>query len=259
MPVLLSATMRRVPVGAVVLACAMLFMFVLTNLAGWFGSGAPRETVTADPARPFAGTPARDWADGDAGIVVPMVEAVGSHSVEAINEAYDRARDVVVAAMLEPAVIMGVDYEPYLRLFAEGDQESLRAALADPARVNRFVVRLGPGTTLLPVPPKVRGRMWAEPGGVGKVLVKTRFVVVYPLHTEGGPRVKVARLDMDLTVVGEGRPKADHGVWLNETQGYPAECGDPDDSIGAMTGGGGLPDALFDPDRPIHSGSPCPE
>jgi hypothetical protein len=246
--------MRRVPVGAVVLAGAMVFMFVLTNLAGWFGDGTPREKAAADPAKPFVGTPARDWADGAAGIVVPTVEAIGSHSVDAVTDAYARARDVVAAAMLEPAVIMGVDYEPYLRLFADGDQESLRAALADPERVDRFVVRLGPDTTLLPVPPKVRGRMWAESGGTGKLLVKTRFVVVYPLHTEDGPQVRVARLDMDLSVVGDGRPEADHGVWLNETQGYPAECDNPS----ALTRGGGLPDALFDPDRPIESGSPCP-
>lgn len=250
--------MRRVPVGAVVLAGAMVFMFVLTNLAGWFGDGARRETVAADPARPFVGTPAQDWADGDAGIAVPPIEAIGTHSTEAIADAYARARDVVAAAMLEPAVIMGVDYEPYLRLFAADDQESLRAVLADPQRIDRFVVRLGPDTTLLPVPPKVRGRMWAESGGAGKLLVKTRFVVVYPLHTDDGPRLQVARLDMDLTVVGEGRPEADRGVWLNETQGYPAECGHPGGGVDAMTGAGGLPDALFDPDRPIGSGSSCP-
>ncbi|HVK21873.1 MAG TPA: hypothetical protein VM677_10980 [Actinokineospora sp.] len=252
--------MRRVPIGAVVLVVAMIGLFIVTNWGVWFGGQAPAKVIAIDAAEPFAGTPAADWADGEAGVVIPPVEAIGGHTAAEVADAYQRARAVVLAAMLDPTVIMGVDSEPYLRLFAPGDRADLRAALSDPERVNGFLVRFEPGTTLLPRPPKVRGRMWAESAGAGKLLVRTRFVVAYPLHTDSGPRVEVARLDTDLTIVGKGGPAADRGVWLSRAEGSRSstEC-DGAHSRGALagTGSGVLPDALFDPDRPIEAASPC--
>ncbi|CRK55400.1 hypothetical protein [Alloactinosynnema sp. L-07] len=252
--------MRRVPIGAVVLVVAMIGLFVVTNWGAWFGGNTPTKVIAIDADDPFAATPADDWADGEAGVVIPPVEPVGTHPATEVTDAYQRARAVVLAAMLDPAVIMGGDNEPYLRLFAPGDQADLRAALADPARVDRFLVRFGPGTTLLPRPPKVRGRMWAESAGAGKLLVRTRFVVAYPLLTDDGPRVEVARIDIDLTIVGPGRPAADRGVWLSRTEGSRSstEC-DGDHSRAALRGSGEgvLPDALFDPDRPIESAFSC--
>ncbi|WP_436495149.1 hypothetical protein [Actinokineospora sp. HUAS TT18] len=253
--------MRKVPIGAVVLVVAMIGLFVVTNWGAWFGESTPAaDVVSIDADEPFAATPAKDWADGEAGVVIPPVEAIGAHPAAEVTDAYQRARAVVLAAMLDPAVILGVDTEPYVQLFAEGDRADLRAAIADPARVDRFLVRFAPGTTLMPQAPKVRGRMWAESAGAGKLLVRTRFVVAYPLLTDDGARVEVARIDTDLTVVGPGRPAADRGVWLSRTEGSRSstEC-DRGHSPAALRepGSGGLPDALFDPDRPIESLFSC--
>jgi hypothetical protein len=262
--------MHRVPIGAVVLVVAMIGMFIVTNWTPWFGDEAQHRAAAIDRTAPFAGTPAQDWADGEAGVVIPPIEATAAlaateaHSAADLTDAYQRARAVMIAAMLDPAVIQGLAEDPYLRHFAKDDQFALRAALADPARSSTFVVRLAPDSKLLPIPPKVRGRMWAEPAGKGKILVQTRYAVAYALDGDEEPKIDVARLDVDLTIVGKDGPAVDRGVWLSKTDGtrFSTDCdrSHPSakaDDTASSPGRVVLPDALFDPDRPIESGYSC--
>jgi hypothetical protein len=59
------------------------------------------------PADPFTGTPADHWADGAAGIVLPVAEPVGGFTTAQVAYAYQTARKLLVAANLDKQTLLG--------------------------------------------------------------------------------------------------------------------------------------------------------
>jgi hypothetical protein len=63
--------------------------------------------TTGAPVSPFAGSPARDWADGAAGITIPAARAHGPFTSAQVRSAYERTRKILIAENLDPATLRG--------------------------------------------------------------------------------------------------------------------------------------------------------
>ncbi|NUT92676.1 MAG: hypothetical protein HOY78_11715 [Saccharothrix sp.] len=207
--------------------------------AGWFEeetpAAAPTSTATApgkvlrvDPERPFEGTPAATWADGAAGIVVPEAQPVGEFSAEQVADAYQRTKEAVVASRLDRKAVEGHDVSAFIGLFAEDQQDHLRAKFDgthDP-EVSIVVTRVAKGQHLLPVEPKVSGTMRAEAGEEGELVVHTNYVVAYAFTTalpvvDPMEIVSVVRVEADYLVrSGKRFRPASRGLWRGGMQGF---------------------------------------
>ncbi|MFF1559013.1 hypothetical protein [Streptomyces sp. NPDC058279] len=167
-----------------------------------------------DPDRPtlqdpFRGSPARQWADGAAGIELPEAKPTGGLSREQVADALAKTGRLLVAANLEPATLRGERPQVALELLdpVQDDGRGLmERALnrptkdADPlalfsrfdpaqARVHGDIV-------------KTRGRMWFDSTRSGEVLVHSDYTFVYPLVRARAGADEVARtiVRRELTV-----------------------------------------------------------
>ncbi|MFJ9808287.1 hypothetical protein ACIRTB_08665 [Streptomyces sp. NPDC101158] len=149
-----------------------------------------------DPNRPtleepFRGSPALRWADGAAGIEAPAAKATGWMTKAQVAKALATARDFLVSANLDPAVLRGGRPAHALALL-DPKQPDLRSgmekALAEPSDrddptllFSRFSPdQVRPVGTVV----KVRGRMTLENGkgkDAGTVLIRTDYTFVYPV------------------------------------------------------------------------------
>jgi hypothetical protein len=231
-----------------------------------------------DLSQPFLGTPAAGWADDEAGIVAPAAAPVGSHTAEQVAAGYERVRQVLVTARLDPAVIVGHDYGPYLALLAPNARASVRPDLAVPSSNSyQWATRIADGFHLLPTPPKVTGSMWAAEDADGALLVHTNYVFAYafdPVDPEvvHGPMdiVTVDRFDADYSVTDNRWAAADRGLWPGSVSsyGYSIACaaykgGQLAPSYSERVVGEGAEDVdekdAFDPKRPMPTTSSCPD
>lgn len=235
--------------------------------------------VAVNLSQPFVGTPAADWADGAAGIVPPAAAPVGSYTAEQVAAAYERVRQVLVAARLDRAVIEGHDYEPYLALLAPTARATLD--LSHPSAQNYLrATRIADGFKLLPVDPKVSGTMWAEEAPDGALLVRTNYVFAYafaPADPETVLRpmeiVAVDRFEADYAVTDTRWQTPDQGVWPGAATGfsYSIACeahknGElaPNQSERTLTDETPTPPhdldetKAFDPKSPIPTTATCP-
>jgi len=231
-----------------------------------------------DLSQPFVGTPAAGWADGEAGIAPPAAVPVGSHTAEQVAAGYERVRQVLVTARLDPAVIEGHDYERYLALLAPNARAQVAPDLAGPSSDGyQRATRIADGFHLLPVPPKVTGSMWAEEDADGALLVHTNYVFAYafdpadPDEVQGPMNiVTVDRFDADYIVTDDQWAVADQGLWPASVSsyGYSIACaaygrGELAPSLSEYVTGDGAEDvdekSAFDPKSPMPTTSNCPD
>ncbi|MFD0202301.1 MULTISPECIES: hypothetical protein [Saccharothrix] len=168
---------RRFWVGlAIVVAAALLGWAVIAT-----ESGTPTGQRGVDLDEPFAGTSAASWADGADGVVVPDAVPVGAYSAEQVEAAYQRVREAVVAARLDPRVVRDHDLEPLFGLFAPDLRESLRVLFdgRNDGEAALVATRVDRGARLAEVEPKVRGEMVAEVGAQGELSVRTDYTFAY--------------------------------------------------------------------------------
>jgi hypothetical protein len=118
-----SATPSQVPSPAVS-GGAGLTLSNAPGLSSAFGSTpAPRKTVIAGPpADPFAGTPANDWSDGAAGIVLPAAKPIGGFTRDQVKFAYQRTRKLLIAADLNSTTLLGGAPTAFASLLTAGDR-----------------------------------------------------------------------------------------------------------------------------------------
>ncbi|HEX6356914.1 hypothetical protein [Actinophytocola sp.] len=233
---------------------------------------------SVDLSRPFAGTPTEGWGDGAAGIVPPAAAPVGTYSAEQVAAAYQRVRQVLITARLNPAVLEEHDHEPYLALLAPSARATATRDLAQPSRVGyALATRIADGFHLLPATPKVMGEMWAEQAPDGALTVHTNYVFAYAFAPSAPDRlndlmdiVTVDRFEADYTITDERWPETDRGLSPGPVRGYgysiacdayqrgelaPSYSGqrqppDPDDGLDAT--------AAFDLEYPLPTTSSCP-
>ncbi|MEU1476783.1 hypothetical protein ACFYZ8_42790 [Streptomyces sp. NPDC001668] len=183
-----------------------------------FGSGTsseaapsplPQETAapTAAPSAeaseiptlddPFAGSPAKRWADGAAGIAVPKAKAVGGRSETKVQQALELTRKLLVESNLNPATLRGerpaaaLDVLDPLQKNVHG---VLETALGKPDRKHDplwMFSRFDP-EQVRPVGDvvKTRGRMTFKAGDHASVAVHADYTFVYPVvQTNGSTEV----------------------------------------------------------------------
>ncbi|MER7401924.1 hypothetical protein ABT373_05400 [Streptomyces sp. NPDC000070] len=166
------------------------------------------ETPTLD--KPFAGSPALRWADGEAGIVPPEAKAVGSVPEDRVRQALKLTKKLLVGANLDPKAVRGARPEAALSVLDPKQPElldELDTALRSPSREHDPVTlfsRFDPDE-VRPVGDviKTRGHMTFKKGSHGGVAVRADYTFVYPVVRADGP-VEVTRtivrrvLDVEL-------------------------------------------------------------
>ncbi|MEJ2853626.1 MULTISPECIES: hypothetical protein [unclassified Saccharothrix] len=229
---------RRRTVLAVLTVVAVLGGAFGAARAGWFDrpestaapstTTAPGTVLRVDPERPFEGTPAAGWADGEAGIVVPEAQPVGEFSAEQVADAYQRTKEALVASRLDRRAVEGHDVTAFIDLFAEDLRDHLREGFdgTNDPDASTVVTRVAKGQHLLPVEPKVSGTMRAEAGEEGELVVHTNYVVAYAFATalpvvDPMEIVAVVRTEADYLVRSGDRFRAQsQGLWAGATQGF---------------------------------------
>lgn len=161
-------------------------------------TGAPGAAGIAIPtlARPFAGSPAAQWADGAAGIVLPKATAVGPLAKAQVGQALQQTRKLLIDANLDPATLSGGRPETALSLIDPQQKDLLKllnTALSKPdkdhdplwmfSRFDPAELRLAGDVV------KTRGRMTFEAGKSASLVVHADYTFVYPL----------VRVDKDAT------------------------------------------------------------
>ncbi|MDO0932897.1 hypothetical protein QQY66_14775 [Streptomyces sp. DG2A-72] len=164
---------------------------------------APPSSVAPDTATladPFAGSPAKDYADGAAGIVLPRATAVGTFSAAQVDQALRQTRELLVDANLDPATLRGGRPETAFDVIEPKQTELvqlLNTSLRKPdkdhdpltmfSRFDPDEVRLAGDVV------KTRGRMTFEAGEDGSLAVHANYTFVYPLVKARDDATEVAR------------------------------------------------------------------
>ncbi|MGW1195323.1 hypothetical protein ACWD4B_05615 [Streptomyces sp. NPDC002536] len=232
-----AARKKRILGGIGVVAAAAVTVFVVNPgmVASWLPGGshkkaaAPLPAETARPtgapgaasgaptlSRPFAGSPAEQYADGAAGIVVPEAASVGTMSKEQVASALAATKDFLVAANLDPATVRGGRPEAAIALVdpQQGDVlDKMNTALSKPDRNHdplQFFSRFDPNEVkMVGDIVKTRGRMTFKEGPEGSVAVHADYTFVYPTtkKAEGSREVErtIVRRVVDTEVVDPGR------------------------------------------------------
>lgn len=161
-------------------------------------TAAPGSAGPAVPtvARPFAGSPAERWADGEAGIALPKATPVGTLSKGQVEQALRQTRKLLVDANLDPATLRGERPGTALGVIEPRQTELLdllTTALRKPdkdhdplgmfSRFDPDEVRLAGDVV------KTRGRMTFKEGERASVVVHADYTFVYPLVREGSTEV----------------------------------------------------------------------
>lgn len=181
-------------------------------------SAAAPETPTLDA--PFAGSPAKRWADGESGIVVPKAKAVGGKSKADVAQALQLTRELLIDANLNPATLRGERPEAALDVL-EPNQDLpglLKTALSKPDEKHdplSMFTRFDPDEvrTVGDVV-KTRGRMTFKAGEGTAVAVHADYTFVYPVvRTDGSTEVTrtIVRRVLDLELSDPARYKVTSG------------------------------------------------
>lgn len=139
--------------------------------------------------RPFAGSPAQAWGNGADAIVLPSAARYGVSSKTAVATALRQAKDFLVDANLDPAVLAGGRPDKALALIDPAATQSLadlRAYLAKPTQkqnTSNLFSRFAPAEArVVGSVVKVRGRMTVRKGEMGGVRIDADYTFVYPLR-----------------------------------------------------------------------------
>ncbi|MDX3384594.1 hypothetical protein PV682_24455 [Streptomyces niveiscabiei] len=145
-------------------------------------------------ARPFAGSPALQWADGAAGIVPPPATAVKGFTKAQVQDVLTKTRTLLIDTNLDPATLRGErpDAAPKLIDPLQKDVHKLfGAALRKPdkeddplllfSRFDPAEVRIAGNVV------KTRGRMTFTGDKNGSVVVRADYTFVYPVVRASTP------------------------------------------------------------------------
>ncbi|MFJ4820014.1 hypothetical protein [Streptomyces sp. NPDC088801] len=189
------------------------------------------ETPTLD--RPFAGSPALRWADGEAGIVLPEAKSVGAVSADRVEQALKLTKKLLVGANLDPKTVRGARPEAALSVLdpkQPGLLDDLGTGLRSPSRKHDPVTlfsRFDPDE-VRPVGDviKTRGRMTFEKGTQGGVAVRADYTFVYPVvRADGSTEVTrtIVRRVLDVELADATRYQVTPGRLL--LMNYDQEIG----------------------------------
>ncbi|EDY61334.2 hypothetical protein [Streptomyces sviceus] len=164
---------------------------------------APTAAPSAEPSQiptlddPFAGSPAKRWADGAAGIAVPKAKPVGGRSAAKVEQALELTKKLLVESNLDPATLRGERPRAALDVL-DPLQKDVRGILETGLRKPDekhdplwMFSRFDP-EEVRPVGDvvKTRGRMTFKAGDHASVAVHADYTFVYPVvQTNGSTEV----------------------------------------------------------------------
>ena len=182
-------------------------------------SAADPETPTLD--RPFAGSPALNWADGAAGIVLPQAKAVGVFSKSQVQLALKQAEKLLVEANLNPKTTAGARPTAALAVLdpkQPGMIADLNTSLSTPSKAHDPLMmfsRFDPkGVRLVGDVVKTRGRITFKEGEHSGALIHADYTFVYPVvRTDGSTEVTrtIVRRVLDLQLLDPARYQVTSG------------------------------------------------
>lgn len=169
------------------------------------GEGAAESTVEASatptvaqtPAGPFAGSPAEQYADGKAGLVLPKAKAVGGVSKTRVAEGLKRVRAMLAASHLDRPTLMGGKPKALMKLLDDSDRRWFASRLdkreKDEANTREWVTSFAPKTAELVTDViKVHGKSslgtFKDRNGRRGAKVKVNFLFVYAIQRPGQPQ-----------------------------------------------------------------------
>lgn len=143
---------------------------------------------TATATAPFAGSPAADWPEGAAAIVVPEAHAVGVYDSATVASYLQHAKDFLVDSNLDPSVLAGGYPTAAIGLLDPQDtrlRSLLKQELAHPSAKGDgtdFFSRFNPDQARLDGSVvKVQGELTFRGDGHGGLLIHADYTFVYPL------------------------------------------------------------------------------
>jgi hypothetical protein len=233
-------------------------------------TAAPRPTV-APPAfslsDPFAGSPAEDFADGTAGIVIPAAHAVGGYSAAQVRAAYATVRKLLIAGHLNSTVLAGGTPKAFARLLIPSERSWFDRNLNRPGRHGEirssraWVTSFYPGSTVLVGNViKVHGSMTAAARRSKQtpvLRIHADYLFVYPIEQAGGPASARMRIVTRTVLIVEFATWTDPGgslePWIASALGGPAGilCGINDGFVHPAFPGGG-PSPVTPTGKPIN-------
>jgi hypothetical protein len=274
-------TRRRSRWVTAALAGAVAVVVVAVGLFGTriFGLWGPESDPTVEatgtptptgPPSPFAGTPAEDFAEGAAGIVLPEAEAVGDFTADQVAEALEQVREALIAARLDRTMLVDHDPDPFLSLLAPDQQATVREAF-DSANFGTFATWVAEATGLVPAGPRVAGQIsytTAVDGGLPVLEVETRFVWVYALEAADrglGAGPVVVRDELVWWVrLDERWSESSRGLWLPAavSRALGVDCDAYEESLlrpgnEPVTSTSEPADPIFDPEQSLESVDTC--
>ncbi|MFE8988521.1 hypothetical protein ACFYMI_11850 [Streptomyces collinus] len=192
-------------------------------------SGPERPTLD----RPFAGSPAERWADGEAGIVLPEAKAVGAVSEGRVEAALKLTKKLLVGANLDPKTVRGARPTAALSVLDPKQPElldDLDTGLRSPSEKHDPVTlfsrfdpdEVRPAGDVI----KTRGRMTFKKGTQGGVAVRADYTFVYPVVRADGPTEvarTIVRRVLDVELADPGRYEVTPGRLL--LMNYDQEIG----------------------------------
>jgi hypothetical protein len=118
-------------------------------------SGVP--AYGGPPADPFAGTPAAHWANGAAGIILPVPEPAGGFTAAQVEAAYETTRNLLIAQNLDRTTLLGGAPTAFANLLDPKERAQFVAQLnkvglakdGSPLASRGWVASFAPGTTVL--------------------------------------------------------------------------------------------------------------
>lgn len=195
--------------------------------------------VVPDPvpaADPFAGSPAAEYPDGAAGLVMPKAKALGGLSKKDVAKGLERTRALLAAALLDRRTILGGEPAAFAALLDPGQRDRFHAELGGKRYNSRYMVNsFAPGSAELASEViKVQGAAVLGTFHEGLrqgVEIDVNYLAVYAVRRPGSPSTTM-RLVTHLT--GEvqldreaGRPDLFVSWGVSPT---PASC-DTDDGF----------------------------
>lgn len=176
---------------------------------------APIDPDVPTREKPFAGSPAINYADNEAGIVLPEAKAVGDYSAATVQKALENTRKLLIAGNLDRSVLTGGATKPYLDLLdpESGVAENLAKAIAHPDAATNgtalgWITRFdATQVELVGSVVKVDGIMAYKVDDDGILTIHTDYSFVYAVAKAGHPDGQVTRALMrrvvDTQVIGK--------------------------------------------------------
>jgi hypothetical protein len=151
------------------------------------------------PGDPFSGTPADHWADGAAGITIPVAKAHGRYSAAQVRSAFEITRKLLVAGNLDRPTLRGGKPAAFADLLTKEQRATFLAGLRTKAlnkdgtqkNTRAWVTSFAPGSTeFVTTVIKVHGTMSARAAsesGTPVLRISFDYFFVFAVEPPGDP------------------------------------------------------------------------